>query len=181
MRCGLCKQNEATIHYTEVIDNKVQKIHLCAACARERGIDVELPFSFSDIMSALTQELQSLHGADAAAAPPDDRACPSCGLTFAQFAKQGRLGCAQCYETFDSALHKIVQSVQKAPRHVGKVPSRSLAGQDIVQRIARLEQALARAVTDERYEECATLRDDIRRLRASLQKPAADAPPAAHR
>jgi len=79
MRCGLCKKNEATIHYTEVINNKVQKIHLCEACARERGIDVELPFSFSDIMSALTQELQSLHGGKPAATS-DDRTCPSCGL-----------------------------------------------------------------------------------------------------
>ena len=178
MRCGLCKKNEATIHYTEVINNKVQKIHLCEACARERGIDVELPFSFSDIMSALTQELQSLHGGKPAATS-DDRTCPSCGLSFTQFTKQGRLGCAHCYETFDNAVLKIVQSVQKATRHVGKVPTRSLAGQDVVQRIARLEQAQARAVSDERYEECATLRDDIRRLRASLQTPAADSPPAA--
>jgi protein arginine kinase activator len=167
MRCTLCKKNDATIHYTEVINNKMQKIHLCEACARDKGINIELPFSFSDIMSALTQGLQSLQADVDEYKSAAATACPTCGLTLKQLVKQGRLGCAQCYEVFDSTLRDIVHSVQKAPQHVGKRPARTHVGQSPAQRIAELEQALAKAVAEERYEDCAPLRDELRRLKTS--------------
>jgi len=169
MRCSLCKKKDATIHYTEVVDNALQKIHLCEACAREKGINIALPFSFSDIMSALTQGLQSLQAGGEEEPDALALACPLCWLTLKQFVKQGRLGCQQCYAVFDRALRDIVRSVQKAPQHVGKQPAHAHNGQPVPLRIAELEQALAQAVAQERYEDCAPLRDELRRLRTSVE------------
>jgi protein arginine kinase activator len=166
MRCSLCKKNDATIHYTEVVDNAMRKIHLCEACAREKGINIELPFSFSDIMSALTQGLQSLQAGGEEEPGAPTLACPLCGLTLKQLVKQGRLGCQQCYEVFDRALRDIVRSVQKAPQHVGKQPAHAHSSLSAPLRIAELELALAKAVAEERYEDCAPLRDELRRLKA---------------
>jgi len=166
MRCSLCKKKEATIHYTEVVDNALQKIHLCEACAHEKGINIELPFSFSDIMSALSQGLQSLQAGGEEESGAPTITCPLCGLTLKQLVKQGRLGCQQCYEVFERALRDIVRSVQKAPQHVGKHPAHVHSDQTAPLRIAELEQALAKAVAEERYEDCAPLRDELRRLKA---------------
>ena len=82
-RCSLCKKNAATIHYTEVINNKMQKIHLCEDCARQKGIDSELPFSFSDVLAALSGGLQAMTGGES-----DEQAivCPVCGLTLQELA-----------------------------------------------------------------------------------------------
>lgn len=169
MRCSLCKKKDATIHYTEVVDNALQKIHLCEACAAEKGINIELPFSFSDIMSALTQGLQALQAGGEQAPATPTLACPLCGLTLAQLVKQGRLGCQQCYTVFDRALRDIVRSVQKTPQHVGKHPAGTHSGQTAPLRIAELELALAKAVAEERYEDCAPLRDELRRLKTGAE------------
>ena len=40
MKCDICKEREATVHLTEVINDRVTKLHLCEECAREKGVDV---------------------------------------------------------------------------------------------------------------------------------------------
>jgi len=38
MLCDECKKNEAIIHFTQIVNNKVSKYHLCQECAKEKGI-----------------------------------------------------------------------------------------------------------------------------------------------
>ncbi len=169
MLCSFCKQNDATIHFTEIINGKAHKMHLCEACAKEKQIDVELPFSFSDVLSAISEGLDALtHDT------PDDSApgpqCSHCGLAMREFTKSGRLGCPHCYDAFEVPLRDIIRSVQKAPHHTGKVPEAFMKTEGTRQRIAELERTLAKAVADERYEECVALRDELRQLRAALEQ-----------
>ena len=167
VRCSFCKKNSATLHYTEVINNKMQKIHLCEECARQKGIDVELPFSFSDVLAALSGGLQALaDGTDTDECPV---ACTTCGLTLKELAKNGRMGCAACYDTFGDTLRDIVKSVQKSPNHAGKAPAHHLQHEDRAQRLAELEQSLRCAIAEERYEDCVRLRDDIRRAKEASE------------
>lgn len=43
MRCQVCKEREATIHLTEVIEGQVHETHLCQRCGqRERATQVKL-------------------------------------------------------------------------------------------------------------------------------------------
>ena len=39
MLCQVCKKREATIHFTNVVGSKVEKIHICPHCAEEKGFD----------------------------------------------------------------------------------------------------------------------------------------------
>jgi protein arginine kinase activator len=166
MRCQLCNERDATIHYTEVIGGVVKKIHICQECANTQGIDASLPFSFSDILTALSKGIEGLQISSA----DRGRTCPLCKLQITALLKQGRLGCPQCYEVFANTLDEIIRQVQKAPRHAGKVPEHFLKSEDVRQRIERLEQALQEAISAERYEDCVPLRDEIRRLRASQEE-----------
>jgi protein arginine kinase activator len=170
MRCQFCNEREATIHYTEVISGNVKKIHICQECAASKGIDASLPFSFSDILTALSQGIAGLQAAES----DGGKTCPLCNLGITALLKHGRLGCPQCYEVFASTLDEIIRQVQKAPRHAGKVPERFLESEDIRQRIARLEQSLQEAVREERYEDCVPLRDELRRLRAAQEAEAGE-------
>jgi protein arginine kinase activator len=169
MICPFCHKNEATIHYAEVKNGEVNKIDICQECAKEKGIDVSLPFSFSDILTALTGTISS-----------DDEnseleydftgkpACDMCGLKLRDLVHLGRLGCPHCYDVFHSEINKILENVQKAPSHSGKIPAQLIAHVTGTRRIDALEKELKEAVENEKYELCVTLRDEIKQLKNAL-------------
>ncbi|MBP7275647.1 MAG: UvrB/UvrC motif-containing protein [Kiritimatiellae bacterium] len=186
MRCDLCHQHEATIHLTQVINNDVRKLHLCEACARESGVDVDTP-SLTDLLLGFGEN-------PAATSPDEGRSCPVCHKTFADFKKTGRLGCPACYTTFETELTPMLQSMHRRVQHVGKHPSRAPAPPEPVrippppapapdvpeagappsppkpEDIAALQRALDAAVAREEYEEAARLRDRIAAARAAASE-----------
>jgi protein arginine kinase activator len=82
--------------------------------------------------------------------------------------KQGRMGCAECYETFEVMVKDILRNVQKSPSHIGKTPRKFIRSADVKRRITEREKALAQAISEERYEDCVILRDEIRKLKEVL-------------
>ena len=46
MLCQICKVNEATVRYTEIINNSVTEIHVCQKCAQfeDKAVGTETPF-----------------------------------------------------------------------------------------------------------------------------------------
>ncbi|NLF38232.1 excinuclease ABC subunit B [bacterium] len=162
MLCSLCKKNEATIHYTEVVNNQVKKIDICDQCAKSKGINIELPFSFSDILTALSKEITGLEPAAKGRRAPS---CQVCKMRLNEFLKSGRLGCAHCYETFADTLQDIMRNIQKGVTHMGKVPARFFDAESTRRRISQIEKELREAVAQERYEECVHLRDELKRLK----------------
>lgn len=167
MICPYCKEREATIHYTEVINGNVNKIHICEECAKKKGIDAELPFSFSDVFSALSKGIDQITQSPAAATDAK-LACPVCSMQIQDLLKQGRMGCAECYETFEAIVKDILHNVQKSPSHIGKTPKKFVRSADVKRRITEREKALKQAISEERYEDCVILRDEIRKLKEVL-------------
>lgn len=167
MICPFCHDNEATIHYTEVINGKITKVDICEKCAKIKGIDVSLPFSFSDVLTALSSALsgENTAYAQAQAILPKGPTCDVCGVTLKDIVSQGRLGCAKCYEIFQEQIEQIVKTIQKAPTHNGKIPAQLMPTVTSARRLRTLEEELKKAVQEERYEECVTLRDEIRQLK----------------
>ncbi|EDY82743.1 UvrB/uvrC motif domain protein [Verrucomicrobiia bacterium DG1235] len=89
--------------------------------------------------------------------------CPSCGLTPADFKEHGRLGCAQCYETFEVKLDSVIRKLHKGGTHVGKVPSgkkREISPEEL----AALKRRMDEYVSREEYEMAAVVRDQIKSL-----------------
>ncbi len=158
MLCDICHKNPATVHLTEIVNDKVVEMHVCEACAQTKAQEINEQLSISDFLGGLldigekkTKE-QVLR-------------CPSCGLSYADFKKKGRLGCANCYATFKHFLTPLLKKIHSATRHVGKTPATiEKVVPQASDEIEQLKKALERAIKTEEYEEAAKLRDKIKEL-----------------
>jgi len=156
MLCQRCKKENATVHLTEIVHNEKHERHLCEACAREEGIAIKANVNLQDILGGMVQAHE-----DAGRAA--HLACPDCGLTYAEFRTQGRLGCPHDYEVFAEPLQELLERVHGAVEHTGKWPSRAAGGNLTDQReLMQLRRQLQEAVDREQYEEAARLRDLIK-------------------
>jgi protein arginine kinase activator len=166
MLCDICKQNVATVHLTQMVEGKTKKVDLCETCSKEKGVDDPTGFSLADLLLGLgaAQEM-------AQAAAGTDLKCPVCGFTQADFKKTGRLGCAECYTTFGEGLEGLLKSMHKGIKHVGKVPMQLQHHKDCVEKLARLQKELEKAVADEDFEQAAVLRDEIKQVRDKFDSP----------
>ena len=168
MLCNICKQNEATVHLTQIVQDKMQKVDLCEACSKEKGVSDPAGFSLADLLLGLgaSQEIEQ-------AAAGVELKCPACGFTQADFKKSGRLGCAECYGTFAEGLGALLKSMHKGTRHTGKAPMAQQQARDASAKLKQLQKRLDKAVSDEDYETAASLRDEIRTTREKLGQAAA--------
>ena len=159
MVCELCKQSQATVHLTEIVNDQMTELHLCESCANQKGTQVESHFGLADLLSELadfskTQEPEEVAG----------KACPSCGMSYEDFRKVGRLGCAQCYQTFKRSLGSLLKRIHGSPMHLGKSPARLIKPAKAKSELAELKRKLGSAIEKEEFEEAARLRDKIRRM-----------------
>ncbi len=161
MLCDSCKSNQATVFLTQIVEGKMQKMNLCEACSKENGVTDPTGFALADLLFGLgaTKNVEI----NAADAPSDDH-CPTCGFTQADFKKTGRLGCSDCYATFETQLEPLLSGMHKGTRHVGKIPARHSREAEINNRLTDLRDTLQKSVIDEDYELAAKLRDEIRQI-----------------
>lgn len=159
MICNICGKNEATVHLTEIVNDKMTKLHLCEACAKEKGAEMEEHFGMSDLLAGLADL-----GANIEPGAMNDIKCPVCAFTYQDFKKMGRLGCGDCYEAFKKQLDPLLKRIHGANRHVGKVPL--MVGKNLKEKrtVQDIKAQLEKAIMAEEFEEAARLRDMIRDL-----------------
>lgn len=159
MLCCVCKKKEATVHLTQIAGDKMQKVDLCEACAKEKGVNDPTGFSLADLLLGLgaSHEMEQASGGS-------NLRCPTCGFTQADFKKTGRLGCAECYDVFGEGLESLLRSMHKGTRHVGKAPAARRSARDAQRRLKSLQEQLAKSIEDENFERAAELRDEIKRI-----------------
>lgn len=167
MVCNVCGAHEATIHLTEIVNDQMVEIHLCETCAQEKGTEFKTHFNMGDLLSGLTDLAKEIVGEE----KPLTK-CPNCGFTYEEFSRTGRLGCAECYETFSKFLLPLIKRVQHSLQHVGKRPSRLAppAPARPQQELKELHHRLAKLIQKEEFEEAARLRDHIKHLEEKLKK-----------
>lgn len=165
MICQFCKKREATIHFTNMVGSKVEKIHICPHCAEEKGFDYlkKSNFAMGDLLAGL---LNSEVKTEKAEKKKDG--CPNCGRSYSAFKKVGKLGCSQCYDFFHQQLMPLLRSVHGNTRYLGKVPKRFGAQVNLRRRVVKLQEELNRAVEQEEFERAAELRDRIKSLKESV-------------
>ena len=117
MTCDICHKKGATVHLTEIINDKVTKLHLCEHCAREKGEEMEGHFGLSDLLAGLTDL-----GIKAEPQIISKTKCPKCGFTLHDLRKIGRLGCSTCYDAFKDQLAPLLKQIHGSDRHIGKIP-----------------------------------------------------------
>jgi len=159
MLCSICKEKPATVHLTQIVGDKMQKLDLCEECAKAKGVNDPSGFALADLMLGLgaSQEIEQSAGGV-------ETKCPRCGFSQADFKKSGRLGCPECYKTFADGLEGLLKTMHKGTRHEGKVPEALRANREQTDRLKLLQKKLAKAIEQENFEEAAHLRDEIKQV-----------------
>lgn len=166
MLCDECQKRRATVHITKIHNNQKVAKHLCEQCANRTG-EVSF-FTFDNTLSVhdLLKGMFSFEAPDTQG--KSDPACGNCGMTYQDFCRAGKIGCGQCYTTFEDLFEPVIRRMHGACDHTGKIPKRSGKIISLRSQIGKLRQELERCVSREEYEEAARVRDEIRRLEQNL-------------
>ena len=160
LKCDLCSK-PATVHLTQIVNNKVHKVDLCEECAQAKGVTDPNGFSLADLLlkASLNPEVAA-----------SGLRCEHCGFTQADFKKHGRFGCPHCYETFKTMVEPMLDNMHKGTSHSGKVPQRALDRKSLYDRLTQLEVHLDEAIKSERYEDAARYRDEIHQVKQAFSQ-----------
>ena len=161
MQCDVCQSNEATVFLTQIIDGKMQKVNLCEACSKEKGVNDPTGFALTDLLMGLgaSQEIEK---------SPSAIKCPVCGFTQADFKKTARLGCSHCYSVFTEGIEPMLKNMHKGTAHTGKAPIAFRQFRLHDEKIRTLQENLNKAIASEEFELAANLRDEIKKVEAEL-------------
>lgn len=179
--CEGCGEDPVTHEmFKDPVTGKFVEHHFCASCPKAKGL-IGHPGSTAP---------ESVHQVavvrvTASGVGP----CAGCGMTFARFRETGRLGCATCYTHFEKALGPLIARAQDgATHHVGKLPRRAVSSattpenkrsllevlgraEERARRMSALRDQLHLALTSERYEQAALIRDQIEQLQSLYELP----------
>lgn len=180
MLCENCKKREANVRYSENINGIKKELHLCEECSQKLGITDEISFrmptfDFSNFFGSFFEDLST----------PDfipllnevkKLKCDSCGFTFNDIVNTGRYGCANCYDTFENRMEPILKKLQDANMHNEKLGtilnnnikfeknSEAQRKEKIGNELEKLQENLKQAIKEERYEDAAKIRDEIKKI-----------------
>lgn len=160
MQCEDCREREAELQLTAIIDGAMRTLDLCSACASARGLTTS-----ASNPAPLADFLAQLGPAGGTSGEGTGEPCPYCGITGDDFRRTGRLGCPQCYAHFEPQLRSLLRRLHGSPQHVGKLymSAGSEAG-DRIARLSAMRRRLQRAVETEDFELAAELRDRIHEM-----------------
>lgn len=157
-QCGHCKK-PATIHLTQIVQNKIQKVDLCEDCPFKKNVTDPKGFSLADFLTSQPQM---------ASMGESSMACPSCGMQAVDFKRTGRLGCPDCYVTFGEMLRPMLSNMHKDVCHRGKIPEHAIHRVHRERKKETLRAEIEEAIQNEDYEKAAELRDAITAIESDL-------------
>jgi protein arginine kinase activator len=187
MLCQRCHQRQATVFFSQTVGNQTTQAHLCEVCAQEQsqaygGLNPMAfnPFAaLSDFLNNFMNwnegSIEEVNSGRVGSVGVDPQAqCPSCGYQLSTFRQNGRLGCTKCYESFKIALEPLISSIHGNVRHVEEAgempatqpPDAKAPGQEASKnpQIQALREKLKQLIENEKFEEAARLRDEIKKL-----------------
>ncbi|MGG1678373.1 UvrB/UvrC motif-containing protein [Neobacillus sp. NRS-1170] len=174
MICQECNQRPAALHFTKIINGEKTEVHLCEKCAQEKGemfiFNGESGFAFNNLLAGLLNIDPSFKKPSQSPFHQEEvLQCDYCSMTFPQFLKVGRFGCAHCYETFKEQLKPVLGRLHSGNwAHNGKIPKRIGGGIHLRKQLEELKNALRDSIIGEEFEKAAEIRDEIRNLEKQL-------------
>jgi protein arginine kinase activator len=177
--CEGCGEDPVTHEvFKDPLTGEFNEHHFCANCPKAQGL-----IGHPENADKLPHQVAVVRVSAAGLGP-----CVSCGMTFARFRETGRLGCPSCYDHFESAVGPMIARAQEgATHHVGKLPKRALScasgeasgevgkrslkdvlglAEERARKVASLRDQLRSALSSERYEQAALIRDQIEQLQS---------------
>lgn len=174
MKCQHCNEREATTHIRKNINGEKTEMHLCSECAAELGVMDEFKTEsffndsfFGSLLGAGIPAMNLLSGIER---------CETCGSTFNDIVKSGKVGCANCYSKFSDKLEPSIVKLHGKASHIGKnitytevddepevnASADSAEAQDTS--LHSLKKELKQAIKEQRFEDAAVLRDKIKEI-----------------
>lgn len=181
MMCQNCGKKEANFHYTQIINGEKKEIKLCSECARQMGLDdfeVPMAMDFSSLFGDIFQQYEDA-GLLTDFIRPKELECDSCHMTYDELLHTGKFGCAHCYDAFRDKISPILKNLHGNNKHVGRIGSISkekIQFEDKKEekkektRLEICQEELKKAIQEERYEEAAKLRDEIKELEGKKEE-----------
>ena len=182
MLCENCGKNKANVSYTQIINGEKKEMHLCEECSEKLGIgnmDFKMPISFSSFLGDFFEEFEN----DAFLPefrPIKKLKCDRCGMTFEEFMNTGKFGCSNCYDVFESKIDSILKNIHGANRHIGRLgeiqpvaelesnlmnkESQKTSSTNKASEDEKLKAELQKAIKEERYEDAAKIRDQLKKI-----------------
>lgn len=188
MLCENCGENEANVRYTQIINGVKKEMHLCEDCAKEKGIntnmDFNIPINFSSFLGDIFDDFSEPEFLPEFTNTKTLK-CSKCGLTYDEFINNGKFGCENCYNTFEDKIDYLVKNLHGSSRHIGRKSkfckqnesniekkvnykkestSKNMDSISEENKLEKLQRKLKEAIKDERYEDAAKIRDEIKEL-----------------
>lgn len=174
MLCQKCHKNEANVKYTEIVNGEKIEMRLCEQCSHKLGLDsinFNMPIDFSSFFGGLLED-------DIYNAPEfmpifqnvKQIKCDNCNMTYDEFVNKGKFGCEECYNIFSNKIDSILKKIHGGNQYLGRKSLKSNVTNKNIEikeqnNINELEQALKKAIVEERYEDAAKIRDEIAKLK----------------
>ncbi len=163
MKCQHCEK-PATFHITELTEpSGPSSLHLCEDHARAYLAQSNEAGAATALAGMLAKQLKIEESAQKLSAS-DQKTCPACGITFAEFRQGGRLGCGYDYIYFQQELEPLLMNIHGSTEHHGKRPTRVGGSPDRQHQLVQLRREMKAAIDKEDYEKAGALRDKIRLL-----------------
>ena len=107
MLCCICKEREATVHYTKIDGDKVQKVDLCEECSKTKGVNDPVGFELADLLLGLgSKEIEQSSGGV-------EIKCSRCGFTQASGSNRPGMPCVRQSASHHSALFRAAASARR--------------------------------------------------------------------
>ena len=171
MMCDDCGVRPANFILKAVTGEGVHEKNLCAVCMAK--YQRKIPgLDFSNLAGILSGILESKsdHEIESEDLENDALICAGCGMTYAEFRKGGKLGCARCYTEFRKPLEGLLLKIHGNTQHAGRMPGGLQNDASIRMHIDKLKQELVKAIASEEYEQAAQIRDQVRALTEQLEE-----------
>lgn len=178
MLCQNCNENEGNVKYTQIVNGIKKEMILCDDCAKRIGFDeigFNMPISFSNFLGDFFDDYSDTDFLPGFSKPQTQK-CEKCGLTFDEFIQEGRFGCDNCYNTFRNKLNHMLKNLHGSSSHIGrktkfiednniKIENKeSKIKTNEESKVEKLNRDLKLAIKEERYEDAAKIRDEIKKI-----------------
>ena len=183
MLCQNCGKNEVNFRYTQIINGVKKEMALCDKCAKELGLekmDFNMPINFASFLGDFLEDYDSENFLPSFT-KTNTLKCNKCGMTYDEFVNKGKFGCDNCYNVFEERINPVLKNIHGSSEHIGrnsklidKITSKKEEVKEKLQDIKekheekdelkKLKDDLKKAIKEERYEDAAKLRDEIKKV-----------------
>lgn len=179
MLCEKCKEREANVIVTEIVNGVKTQHNFCSQCASKMDLGpfFEGDFPFTKLLSGILDlggKKEAKEGRKL-----EQFSCPTCHTTYGQLIRNGKFGCSDCYSTFGLLIENRIKKIQGKNVHIGKKPKYNFKSKNKEtaleieeskeDKILLLQSRLQEAIAEENYEMAAKYRDEILQLKKEIK------------